>query len=197
MESKTIIFIGPQGSGKGTQIDSLIQKLKEVDSERLITHIQTGKPFRELAAKGGFAADVVKKLITTGALVPNVLTNALVVQDFVTQHVEDAHVIFDGFPRDIEQTKVCDDLFKLFLRDSLDIVYLDAAEDVVMERMLKRGRDDDTEEVIANRLQQYHKSTEPLLDYYRSRPNTTVHTVNGAGTEQEVRDEIFASLNIS
>ncbi len=197
MQASTIIFIGPQGSGKGTQIDSLVEKLQEVDGERSITHVQTGKPFRELAAKGGFAADVVKKLITEGTLVPNVLTNALVVQDFITQHKEDAHVIFDGFPRDTEQAGVCDELFKLFSRDRLDIVYLDTAEEVVMERMLKRGRADDTEEAIAHRLRQYHESTEPLLDYYRSRENTTVHTVDGAGTEEEVRDAIFAALNIS
>lgn len=197
MEAKTIIFIGPQGSGKGTQIDALITKLQAVDSDRSITHIQTGKPFRELAAKGGYAADVVKGLIQSGTLVPNVLTNALVVQDFVNQHTNDAHVIFDGFPRDTEQAQVCDELFTLFSREHVDIVYLDTAEEVVMERMLKRGRDDDTEAVIAHRLQQYRNNTEPLIAFYKERPQTTVHVIDGARTEEEVQTAIFAALTIS
>ena len=152
--------------------------------------------FREFSAKGRFAADVIISLCNSGVLVPNVLNNAFVVQDFGSQHTTDAHVIFDGFPRDTEQASVCDELFELFSRDHLDIVYLDTAEEVVMERMLKRVREDDTDEVIAKRLSQYRENTEPLIAFYKNRPNTTVHVVDGAGTEEEVQAAITTALNI-
>lgn len=196
MQPKTIIFIGPQGSGKGTQIEHLKQKLSTVDAERFITHIQTGKPFRELAAAGGYTADIIKKLLADGQLVPNVLTNAFVVQEFVNQHVEGAHVIFDGYPRDTEQAHICLELFELYNRTAIDVVYLDTEESVVVERMLERGRDDDTEEIIAERLRQYREYTEPLLDFYGEQSNMTVHTINGGGTEEEVQAAIQAALKL-
>lgn len=196
MEPKTIIFIGPQGSGKGTQIERLKEKLSALDSNRSITHIQTGKPFRDLAATGGYTADVVKNLINAGKLVPNVLTNALVAQEFMRQHVEGAHIIFDGYPRDEEQAKVCNELLALYGRMTFDVIHLDTAESVVIERMLARGREDDTQDVISERLRQYRSVTEPLLDFYRAQPGVMVHSVDGAGSETEVQTAIATALNI-
>lgn len=196
MEPKTIIFIGPQGSGKGTQIELLKEKLASLDAARSVTHIQTGKPFRDLAAAGGYTADVVKNLINTGKLVPNVLTNALVAQEFMRQHVEGAHIIFDGYPRDEEQAQVCNELLALYGRMTFDVIHLDTEQSVVVERMLARGREDDTEEVISERLRQYHAVTEPLLDFYRAQSGVLVHTVNGAGTEDEVQTAIAVALKL-
>lgn len=193
----TIIFIGPQGSGKGTQIDLLCERLKSQVDARPITHIQTGVPFRELAASGGYTAAVVKELVETGKLVPNVLTNALVMQEFVRQHEASAHVIFDGYPRDIEQAKTCDDIFTLYNRTDVYVIYLDTPEDVVTARMLERGRADDTEAVIAERLRQYKAATEPLIAYYEARPNTTVHRINGALPVVDVQSAIAAALHLS
>jgi len=193
----TIIFIGPQGSGKGTQIDLLCERLKSQVDQLPITHIQTGVPFRALAAAGGYTATVVKEMVETGKLVPNVLTNALVVAEFIRQHEAAAHVLFDGYPRDIEQAKTCEDIFSLYGRREVHVVYLDTPEDVVTARMLERGRSDDTEAVIAERLRQYKAATEPLIAYYEARPHTTVHRINGALPVVDVQSAIATALNIS
>lgn len=196
MQPKTIIFIGPQGCGKGTQVDLLKEKLVEIDKERFITHIQTGKPFRDLAAAGGYTAEVVKNLINKGNLVPDVLTNAFVVNEFVNEHVEGAHIILDGYPRNEEQAKACNELFSFYERPDIDVIHLDTKEDVVVERMLERGRDDDTKEAIAKRLAQYHAVTEPLLDFYSKQENVTVHNIDGGKTIEEVQAELFKALGI-
>ncbi len=196
MQALTVIFIGPQGSGKGTQVDMLKEQLSAIGEFRPITHIQTGKPFRELAAQGGYTAGLVKDLVENGKFVPNILTNSFVVQEFVKMHEADAHVLFDGYPRDIEQARFCEDIFTLYSREKVSVIYLDTPEDVVTERMLKRGRTDDTEETIKERLRQYKAVTEPLVQYYESRPNTVVHRISGASDVDTVKYAISSALGI-
>lgn len=196
MKPLTVIFIGPQGSGKGTQVDMLIAQLRAADATHPITHVQTGKPFRDLAEKGGYTAQVVKTLIESGSLVPNVLTNALVVQEFINGHVDGAHVVFDGYPRDIEQAKTCDEIFKLYNRGTVSVVYLDTPEEVVTARMLKRGRSDDTEETIKERLRQYRAVTEPLIEYYEARGDTNVYRIDGAADMETVKRDILSALGV-
>jgi len=196
MQALTVIFIGPQGSGKGTQVDMLVEQLVADNPSRPVTHIQTGKPFRELAAQGGYTAGLVKDLVENGKFVPNILTNSFVVQEFVKMHQADAHVLFDGYPRDIEQARFCEDILALYGRETVSVIYLDTPEDVVTERMLKRGRSDDTAETIKERLRQYKAVTEPLVAYYESRPNTSVYRINGATDMETVKYAILTALSI-
>ena len=197
MEPKTIIFIGPQGSGKGTQVDLLKETIAKVDPERFINHVQTGKPFRELAAAGGYTAEVVKNLIDNGKFVPDVLTNAFVVNEFVNQHVEGAHILLDGYPRNEAQAIQCNELFAFYGRKNIDVIHLDTAKEVVVKRMLERGRDDDTEAAIEERLRKYHKVTEPLLDFYAGLENATVHYIDGGQTIDEVQKALAKALKIA
>lgn len=193
----TIIFIGPQGSGKGTQIELLCERLKAQPNPLPITHIQTGVPFRALAETGSYTASVVKEILAAGKLVPNVLTSALVVQEIVRQHDAHAHLLFDGYPRDIEQAKTCEEIFTLYGRTNVHVIYLDTPEAVVTARMLERGRSDDTEVVIAERLRQYKAATEPLIAYYQQRPHTTVYRIDGAATVEAVQTAIANALTLS
>ena len=78
MEPQTIIFIGPQGSGKGTQVREITTHLEE-NSRQPVTNIETGKAFRKLAQEGGYTADRVKELLAEGKMIPNFLTKAFVV----------------------------------------------------------------------------------------------------------------------
>jgi adenylate kinase len=196
MKPKTIIFIGPQGSGKGTQVDLLKEAIAKADPAHFINHVQTGKPFRELAEAGGYTAEVVKKLIENGQFVPDVLTNAFVVNEFVNQHVEGAHIILDGYPRNEAQAIQCNELFDLYGRAHIDVIHLDTAESVVVERMLARGRSDDTKDAIAERLRRYREVTAPLLDFYTELETATVHNIDGGQTIEAVQKDVAKVLNI-
>ena len=80
METQTLIFMGPQGSGKGTQVELLTAALK-AQGDAPVLHLQTGQPFRDMMERGSFTADRVKETINSGALVPDWLTDALVARE--------------------------------------------------------------------------------------------------------------------
>lgn len=192
----TIIFIGPQGSGKGTQVALLLSHLKEHDPSRKIVEIQTGKGFRELAEKGSYTSLRIKNLLEHGNLVPDFLTESIVINQLINDLTSESHIIMDGFPRNLPQAEFVDDLLAFYLREQISVVYLDTPEEVVRKRMLARGRSDDTESSINERLRLYREMTEPLLGHYKHRPQTKFIAVDGSGTVEEVQSAILAGLSL-
>jgi len=112
---KTVIFIGPQGSGKGTQIEKLKEVLEADDERRRVVDIQTGRRFRALAAKQEtFAEDKVAESLQTGALQPDFLVSVLWGQAMVDQLDNKSHLLIDGFPRTVGQIPDIADAFAFF-----------------------------------------------------------------------------------
>jgi len=117
------------------------------------------------------------------------VTNELVRERLAEPDVA-AGFLLDGFPRNVSQA----DLLKKILAetdDSLDaVIELQVDEDKLVQRLLARGRADDTEEVIRHRQQVYRSETEPLLDYY----DDILVTVGGVGGVDEVTSRILSAL---
>ena len=197
MKPKTIIFVGPQGSGKGTQIAMLYKVLSEKDPARRIVDIQTGRRFRALVAKQEtFAEKKVASTLDTGQLQPDFLTHLLWGQAMLDQLDEKSHLLVDGFPRTVPQAEVLEEALDFFEREDLDIINLDTPEEVVRERMVSRARDDDTTDSIETRLKWYRDETMPVLDFYRHRPDTTVHDLNGTDSIEGVHEQILQALKL-
>ena len=197
MSPKTIIFIGPQGSGKGTQIERLYSVIAEQDPTRRIVDIQTGRRFRALAAKRETYAD--KKIAATldsGELQPDFITHLLWGQAMLDQLDDKSHLLIDGFPRTVPQAEVLEDALDFFERDPVHVINLDTPEEVVRKRMEERARDDDTTDSIETRLRWYREDTLPVLDYYRVRPETTVHDIDGMVSIDEVHEAIVVALEL-
>lgn len=198
MKPKTIIFIGPQGSGKGTQIAMLYKVMAEKDPARRIVDIQTGRRFRALVAKQEtFAERKVAASLDTGKLQPDFLTHLLWGQAMLDQLDEKSHLLVDGFPRTVQQAEVLEEALDFFEREQLDVINLDTPEEVVRERMVSRARDDDTTDSIETRLKWYRNDTLPVLDFYRHRPDTTVHDLDGTDSIDGVHEQILSALNLS
>ncbi len=196
MDIKTVIFIGPQGSGKGTQIERLKVVLEERDRRRVVD-IQTGRRFRALAAtQETYAEDKIAATLNTGILQPDFITTVLWGRAMLDQLDEKSHLLIDGFPRTLKQIPDLEDAFKFFDRQSLDIVNLVTPEEVVRERMESRARLDDTSDSIEERLRWYRDETLPVIEYYRGRPNTLVHDLDGTGGIDEVHAAIVTALNL-
>ena len=196
MQKQTVIFIGLQGSGKGTQVANLVSLLKESDSESDVLDLQTGRGFRALKDSDTYTARRVTEMIENGQLIPNALTYAIVVNELSEKLEENTHLTLDGFPRNVAQAEFFDELLAFYNRSSLSVVYLDTPEEVVRERMMSRGRVDDTEESINERLRLYREQTEPIISYYKNRPDTNFIRIDGSGDIDTVFTEIKKGLGI-
>lgn len=195
MNPKTVIFIGPQGSGKGTQIEKLDAVLRGKDPTRKVVDIQTGRRFRAMAASGeGYTERHIQETLNTGVLQPLFLSVSLW-GDAMRTHMDDqCHLLIDGFPRIVDEAKVLESALSFYSRKELSIVNLNTPEDVVRKRMQGRAREDDTTESIEARLTWYREETEPVIDYYRKRENTMVHDIDGTDTIEGVHGAILKAL---
>jgi len=198
MHPKTVIFIGPQGSGKGTQISKLKAVLEARDSGRRVIDIQTGRRFRALAAKQEtYAENKVAATLDSGALQPDFLVAVLWGQAMIDQLDNKSHLLIDGFPRTVAQVADLEDAFKFFERLSVDVINLDTPEAVVRQRMYSRAREDDTDVSIEERLRWYKEDTLPVVEYFRKRANTTVHDIDGTDSIEGVHVAILEALELS
>jgi adenylate kinase len=171
-----IVLLGPPGAGKGTQAVKLAEKLG-------VPQISTGDLFRHNISTGTDLGVEAKKYLDAGDLVPATLTNALV-DDRLNDADAAEGFILDGFPRSVEQAVALEEMLtKRGLK--LDaVVEFRVPEDELVERLKGRGRADDTEDVIRNRMKVYRDETAPLLDHY----SAELKTVDAVGS----LDEVFA-----
>jgi adenylate kinase len=172
-----LVLLGPPGAGKGTQAIKLSEKLG-------IPQISTGDLFRKNISEGTPLGVEAKRYLDAGDLVPSELTNKLV-EDRIEQSDAADGFILDGYPRSVEQAQALDEMLKNHNTKLDAVLEFAVSEAELFERLKSRGRADDTEEVIHNRMQVYRDETEPLLEYY-SRNN--LQTVDAVGT----LDEVFA-----
>jgi adenylate kinase len=177
-----LVLVGPPGAGKGTQAAVLSDKLG-------VPHVSTGDLFRANIHEETVLGLEAKKYLDTGALVPDSVTNAMV-QDRLAQ--DDAHqgFLLDGFPRNTAQADVLAGLLTESGAKLDAVLELDVPEDVVVGRLLARGRADDTEDVIRHRQEVYRSATRPLLDYY----SDILVTVDAVGEVDEITERALKAL---
>lgn len=171
-----VVLLGPPGAGKGTQADQLAEKLG-------IPHISTGDLFRHNISTGTKLGLEAKRYLDAGDLVPSSLTNALVDARIDEPDAADGFIL-DGYPRSVDQAVVLHDMLERRQTKIDAVVEFRVTREVLVERLKARGRADDTEEVILNRMNVYRDETAPLLEYYSGE----LKTVDAVGT----MDEVFA-----
>ena len=197
MDIKTVIFIGPQGSGKGTQIEKLKMLLESRDRRRVVD-IQTGRRFRALAAtQETFAEDKIAATLGAGVLQPDFMVTILWGKAMMDQLDDKSHLLIDGFPRTVGQIPDIEDAFKFFERGPVSVINLETPEEVVRARMQSRARADDTDTSIKERLRWYREDTLPVIAYYRTQTHVTVYDIVGTGSIDEVHKQIVEALQIA
>ncbi|MBJ8347494.1 adenylate kinase [Antrihabitans sp. YC2-6] len=177
-----LVLLGPPGAGKGTQAVLI--------SERLgVPHISTGDLFRANISQETPVGLEAKKFLDAGDLVPSEITNRMVEARVAEPDAENGFVL-DGFPRTVGQAEALEGILQNIGTKLDAVLSLVVDEDVVVERMLARGRADDSEDVIRNRLRVYSEETAPLIKHY----DGLVVTVDGIGEVEEVNARALAAL---
>ena len=154
---KHLLFLGAPGAGKGTQAELLSQTYSYL-------HLSTGELLRKEIEMNTLLGNQVKDIINRGELVSDELVLKIVKQNL---NQDNRGWILDGYPRNLSQA---DSLNKVLIEinQPLDLVfYLDIPEEVLIKRLLLRGRKDDTEDTIRTRVNIYKKTTQPLIQYFK------------------------------
>jgi adenylate kinase len=172
-----LVLLGPPGAGKGTQAEKLAEKLQ-------IPHLSTGELFRQNIGNGTKLGLEAKRYLDAGDLVPSELTNDLVDDRLSDPDTAGEGFILDGYPRSVEQARALHDMLERRGIELDTVLELRVPEDALFDRLKARGRADDTDDVIRNRMNVYRDETAPLIEYY----SRELKTVDAVGTV----DEVFA-----
>jgi adenylate kinase len=136
-----------------------------------IPHVSTGDMFRAEQAAGTDFGKRVGEIMESGELVPDELTVAMI-QDRLSRPDAGEGFVLDGFPRNLAQAEALDDMLSSIGRGLDAILFFDVPDEVGLERALQRAklenRADDTPDVLAKRLEIYHRETEPIVEHYRT-----------------------------
>jgi adenylate kinase len=171
------VLLGPPGAGKGTQAEKLAEKLQ-------VPHLSTGELFRANIGNGTKLGLEAKRYLDAGDLVPAELTNELVDDRLSDPDTAGEGFILDGYPRSVQQAQALHDMLERRGIQLDAVLEFRVPEDALFERLKARGRADDTDDVIHNRMNVYRDETAPLIEYY----SDELKTVDAVGTV----DEVFA-----
>jgi adenylate kinase len=211
-----LVLFGPPGAGKGTQAKRLTEMLG-------IPQVSTGDMMRAERAKGSALGKQFDDYMSKGLLVPDDLVLALFKQRLAQPDAKNG-AIFDGYPRTVAQAEALDKVLAEAGRKVDAVASIEVGLDEMIERIVLRRtceacgqiyhlrynpppspdrcscggklvqRQDDTEEVVRKRFDEYLAKTAPLLDYYRKRG--LVRAVNGVGTLDEVTARLKTAIGI-
>jgi adenylate kinase len=179
-----LIFLGPPGAGKGTQAQSLA-------AAKGIPHISTGEILRSAVANKTELGVKAKGYMDAGELVPDALILEMV-RDRLTQSDTAPGWLLDGFPRTLTQAKFLDQLLQAIDQSCDHVINFDVPDEKLVERLLGRGRKDDSEDVIRNRLVVYREQTEPLIAFYQERSELVA--IDGDQAIEQVSRDLEAAI---
>ena len=187
---KNIILFGKPGAGKGTQAALLRDAFQ-------LVHISTGDLFRYNIGNKTSLGVMAKSYMDQGDLVPDKVTIKMLEAE-VDANPDAGGFIFDGFPRTAKQAEALDEFLHGKDMNVHATIGLEVDEEVLIKRLLNRGKDsgradDQDEEKIRNRFEEYNNKTAPLINYYKAQ--NKFHSITGVGTVTEISEQLIALLD--
>ncbi len=185
-----IILFGPPGAGKGTQAKYLVEKLKGFQ-------ISTGDILRDEIKKD---TDIGKQIINDmndGKFVSDEIVNRII-KKFIFDPQKKNKLIFDGYPRSLDQAKNLDNLLDDSEQKINFVFYLNVNKETIVKRLQKRKilekRTDDISDIILKRYDTYMETTKPVLDFYSKKNN--FREIDGSENITEITSKLDAFINV-
>ena len=185
-----LILFGPPGAGKGTQSENIIAKYK-------LIHLSTGDLLRSEIQAGSELGLKAKTLMDQGILVPDEVVIGMI-ENKLKEHHSAAGFIFDGFPRTVKQSEALDQLLASYNESISIMIALVVDDNELLARLLNRGKtsgrpDDQNEELISKRIQEYNSKTKPVADYYLAQNKFIA--IDGIGEIDFIFEEINKAIS--
>ena len=197
MELQTVIFYGRSGSGKGTQAALLQKYIEKKDSKRQVLYLQTGDEMRALGKRGTYTAKSTKKIIYEGGLMPAFLPIWAWSNFFIEKCTGDDHIILDGVARRVEEAPVLFGALKFYGKGKKPtVIILNVSRETAIKFLMGRGRHDDNEDDINERLDWFEENVVPTINLFRNNPDYKIHEISGEQSIEEVHEQIIKSLGI-
>ncbi|HEU0080729.1 MAG TPA: nucleoside monophosphate kinase [Candidatus Paceibacterota bacterium] len=198
MKPTTVLFFGKSGSGKGTQAALLLKTFEREDAVNKVVYVETGQKFRNLTQTSqSFIAKKTLETMSAGKFMPTFMPiwtwTSLLVDELKTGR---EHIVCDGVCRQPEEAPILDEALQFLDRGKPVIILLDTHHEEVTKRLLKRGRFDDKEEKIAERLREYENRAVPVVNYFKKSPNVKFVTVDGNQTIEKVHEDVLRAIGI-
>jgi adenylate kinase len=188
-----LVFLGPPGAGKGTQAARMAEFYQ-------VPHISTGEILRNNVIQKTPLGIQAKLYMNRGDLVPDKLILGMVEHRLKGPDTENGWIL-DGFPRNVNQAYFVEKLLfaskneKAKVSNPFLVINIEVPGEILVSRLLSRGRKDDNEETIKKRLEVYHQQTKPVVDFYKERQQLV--DIDGNQSIDAVTDSLKQAVNLS
>lgn len=185
-----IVLFGPPGAGKGTQSEKIIEKYK-------LVHLSTGDILRNEIKNNTPLGLKAQEFMNQGLLVPDEVVIGMI-DNKIKENGNASGFIFDGFPRTVPQAEALDGLLNAKGTPISGMIALEVEEKELITRLLLRGKDsgrpdDQNEELITKRIQEYNSKTIPVANYYKSQGKLT--SIYGIGEIESIFGKICSAID--
>ena len=179
-----LVIFGPPGAGKGTQSNFIAKKFD-------LYQLSTGEILRKEIRNKTKLGQEISSIISSGNLVSDQIVSDLI-EKFISDSIYKNRLIFDGYPRNINQAKNLDMLLKRYDQKINLVLKLSVSLGSIKKRISERkdqeNRSDDSEKIAIKRFETYEKNINPVIDFYKQ--SNLLKVVNGEPSIPEINSEI-------
>ena len=195
MKQKTFLFFGSSGSGKGTQA-RLLQEYLNKNFKREVLYIETGAELRKLAKENTKSGHLTKNILENGKLMPSFVPIWVWSKFLLKNFSGEEYIITDGLSRRLVEAQILDSALDFYNLKNTYIVFLNVTRDRAIEMMKKRGRADDTEEYMNNRLDWFEENAMPAIMYFRNSTKRKFLDIDGNQSIEKVQQDILEGAEL-
>lgn len=196
LRPQAYIFVGRSGSGKGTQSSLLIETLQKMDPAHDIFTVETGKELRKFIEGDSLTQKLAKKVQMSGGFQPSFIAIYNWVRVIVERYQEGMHMVYDGTSRRLPEAIVLETVFDFYSIEDVWVIYLDIDDDEAVKRLLARGRADDTDGAIKNRLGNFERDMKPSIDFFKDNKRFKFIDIDGKRGIDEVHADIVKKVGL-